>query len=90
MGQASSPSFEVQELEVTITEQQHRIPLGEGTIFQGKAQKQQDYDLGVLINSCDRGYGIFNFDDHTVRFLEKSLSGIHNYFNGISKPAFIT
>lgn len=73
--------FEVQELEVTLIGETQKICLGAGTIFDGKAVLREQYDVGVLLNSCDRGYGIFNFDDQTVYFLEKYLSDIHNDSN---------
>ena len=41
-----------------------------------------NYDLAVLVNSCDQGYGIFMMDDISVFFFEKWLSSLFNLPNG--------
>jgi len=36
----------------------------------------ENYDVAVLMNSCDQGYGIFAMDEQSVSFFEKHLSDI--------------
>ena len=38
------------------------------------------FEVGCLVNSCNRGYGIFCQDDASIFFLERHLSDIFNYF----------
>lgn len=50
------------------------------TIVGPKKTDRNNYDVGILLNSCDQGYGIFNMDNQTVFFIEKHLGDIFNYF----------
>lgn len=66
----STGEFESQTLkDVTLL---HKRQEQELKFFRGKSPA--DYDLAVLLNACDRGYGIFSLDDSTVFFIEKHLS----------------
>lgn len=38
------------------------------------------FEVGCLVNSCNRGYGIFCQDDASIFFLERHLSDMFNYF----------
>ena len=38
----------------------------------------EKYDIAILMNSCDQGYGIFSMDEHSVSFFEKHLSDLCN------------
>lgn len=43
-----------------------------------KDRSPADYDIAIILNSCDRGYGIFPLEDSTAYFIEKHLSDVFN------------
>jgi len=48
-------------------------------------KNHNDYETAILLNSCDRGYGIFTMDDNSVFFFEKHISDVYNNSDSFTK-----
>ena len=63
--------YELQELEdVHLLNKESAINFT-GTIIEHKSPDK--YDVGILLNSCDQGYGFFSMDSISVYFFEGHL-----------------
>lgn len=68
----NSDEFEFNEIEqVKFINKTYELDLKQ---FDFHLKDPIEYDCAIVLNSCDKGYGIFTMDDSSVYFFEKYMS----------------